>query len=721
MLVKEEDQDYIDFYKYWQILKRRWFVLTITILSVFGIAGLITFLQQPIYEAQGKLNFNKRNGASSLTGFDKKLGKLSGLSNASNPLETEAEVIRSHRILQKTISKLKLKDKNSQPLSVEKFIQKLKIKSIRGTDVLGLSYQSANPQEASAVVNSIMGDYLEHNIRSNRTEATAAREFLLQQLPEVKAKVLEAEISLRKFKETNNIINLHEESKTGVEVLKEMSDEINKTQAQLVDLNTRSQALQNKLELNSQQAIALSGLSTSSAVQGVLEEYQSLQKQLATARTNYTDEHPEIINLYNKILALREQLTAQVVRNLARSQSVKESDLQMGEVKQTLTANLVNSEVERLGLANRITQLRKEYARYHRRLSFLPGLEQQQLQIERQLQIARSTYEQLLQRFQEVELLENQNVGNARILAEAVTPIKPVSPRIILNLLLGGFLSILIGLGVALLVEAMDKSIRSLEEAKQLFKYPLLGTIPTLDKKEKAYLPLLENPYSASSSAFEMLQTSLNFTTSDKKLGVIVVTSSVPGEGKSFISSNLAIATAQLGRRVLIIDADMRRPRQNEIWDLHNLTGLSNILVGQGELKKTVRQKLYNLDILTSGTIPPNPIALLDSQRIASLIQQARGDYDFIIIDSPPSVLTPDAQVLGKLSDGILFVVRPGIVDSTAASNTKRILEQSGQQVLGMVVNDVNSGDIYGSHYRYQYHKEKAAKEKENCKLPINQ
>ena len=473
MLVKEEDQDYIDIHKYWQILKRRWFLLSIVIFSVSGITGIITFLQQPIYEAQGKLNFNKQNGASSLTGLDKQLGELSGLTNTSNPLKTESEVIRSQNILEKTIAELKLRDRDNQTLLVDKFLQKLRIKSIRGTDVLRLSYQSTNPQEAAAVVNSIMGNYLEHNIRSNRAEATAAREFLLQQLPEVKAKVLEAEINLRKFKESNNIINLHEESKAGVESLKEISDEITKTQAQLVDIDTRSKALQNKLELNSQQAIALSGLSTSTAVQGVLEEYQSLQKQLATARTRYTDNHPNIIDLYNKILALREQLATQVFRNLQGSQSVKERDLQIGQVKQNLTTKLVNSEVERLGLANRVAQLRKEYAIFHQRLSSLPRLEQKQLQIERQLQIARSTYEQLLKRLQEVELLENQNVGNARILAKAVTPLKPVAPRIILNLLLGTFFSIILGIAIALLVEAMDKSIRSVEEAKLLLDYPL--------------------------------------------------------------------------------------------------------------------------------------------------------------------------------------------------------------------------------------------------------
>ena len=204
MLAKEEE-NLIDIQKYLQILKRRWLITIVVISSVFGIAGTLTFLQKPIYEAEGKLNFNKQNGTSSLTGVNQQLGELSGLTNASNPLETEAEVIRSNKIIHKTISKLKLTDNHGQPLLAEEFLKKLKVQSIRGTDVLALSYKSTDPQEAANIVNFVMENYLENNIRSNRAEATAAREFLLKQLPEVKNNVIAAEIRLRKFKETNKI------------------------------------------------------------------------------------------------------------------------------------------------------------------------------------------------------------------------------------------------------------------------------------------------------------------------------------------------------------------------------------------------------------------------------------------------------------------------------------------------------------------------------------
>src|SRR5579883_822700 len=196
----QEDQDSIDFQQYWLLLKRRWLLIVVVMGSVIGLTGLITFMQKPIYEAQGKLLFNKQNGVSSLTGLSEQVGQLSGVTSLSNPLDTEAEVISSNAIVQKTISHFQLKDKTGKPLTINTFLKQLKLRSIRGTDVMELSYRSINPQQATAVINFLMRDYLENNIRVNRASATAAREFLSRQLPDVEKRVVAAEVALRQFK-----------------------------------------------------------------------------------------------------------------------------------------------------------------------------------------------------------------------------------------------------------------------------------------------------------------------------------------------------------------------------------------------------------------------------------------------------------------------------------------------------------------------------------------
>ncbi|MDH6100024.1 polysaccharide biosynthesis tyrosine autokinase [Anabaenopsis sp. FSS-46] len=701
----QEEQDQINLQKYWLTVKRRWLLIATIIGSVFGLTAFVTFSQKPIYEAEGQLLFDKQNSISSLTGVTEQLGQLSGVGTGSNPLDTQAEIIRSHPLIQKTISELQLKNQDGQPLGINTFRSKLKVETVRGTDVLQLSYRSVDPEEAKAIVNQLMSAYLENNVLTNRSQATAAREFLSKELPVVEAQVAAAELALRQFKEKYEVVLLEEEAKKGVERLYEISNQITLLRAQLVDANSRSDALQNQLGLNTQQATAINTLSQSTAVQQVLSEYQKVQDELAVERSRLTDEHPTVVNLWEKEQALKAQLEGRVSQTLGSSQPIREQDLQMGQLKQALTANLVQVEVERLGLENQVNVLTQAFAADEARLRTLPKLEQRQLQLQRQLQVARVVYEQMLTRFQEVQVVENQNVGNARIISEALLPDKSVSPRIQLNLALGGFLGFFLAFGAALLLDAVDKSVKTAEEAQQLFGYPLLGTVPRLSRDQNTTeLPVLNNPYSSVNAAFEMLQINLGFSLSDQELKLIVVSSCLPSEGKSFVAANLAVATAQMGRRVLLIDADMRRPRQHELWKQPNLMGLSNILVGQAALAQTTHEVMVNLNLVTAGTIPPNAAALLDSQRMQQLLQQASQDYDCVIIDTPPLRFIADASIVGKMADGVLLVARPGVVNSDAIITTKTLLENSRLSVLGMVVNAVSNNSTYSYNHYYNYH-----------------
>lgn len=718
--VEREDTDYIDFEQYWLILKRRWLAATVVAGSVVGLAALVTLTQKPVYEAKAELLFNKQSNVSSLTGLSGTVGELSGITNASNPLQTEATVIRSNPIIQKTIDKFNLRDRKGDLISTEDFRKKLKVKSIKGTDVLEIFYKSTDPKQAAAIVNSLMQDYIDNNIRVNTAEARAAREFLNKQLPQVESRVLEAEARLRKFKEANKVVALKEEAKSGVEGLQDSLEELNRTEAQLAAANERSQALQRELSIEKQKAVELSELSQSSTVQQALQEYQKVQDRLAVARTRLTSQHPTFIDLSNKERALRNQLEKRVGQVVTNGNSPGENNLQVGEIKQSLTSELLRAEVEMLAANKQVAVLKKAFASQQARLTVLPKLEQQQRQVERKLQIAQLTYQNLLKKLQEVQVVENQNIGNARIISEALIPKKQISPRILLNLLLGGFLGILLGAGTALVLESMDKSLKTVDQAKRLLGYPLLGTIPQMENTKvdgNPELPTLNDPYSVGSSAFEMLQTNLSFTVSDKTLKVIMVTSSIPGEGKSFVSANLAVAMSQFGQRVLLIDGDMRRPRQHKLWQLHSFSGLSNILVGKAILRDSVQEVLPTLDLLPAGKLPPNPASLIDSQRMADLIEEAKEEYDFIIIDTPPLTAAADSLIFSKLADGTLLVVRPGVVTSDGVSAAKNQLEQSGQQVLGMALNGITPESQYGGYYPKTYYGNNIGKSEEKISI----
>lgn len=406
---------------------------------------------------------------------------------------------------------------------------------------------------------------------------------------------------------------------------------------------------------------------------------------------------------------------ADLARATARAEALRSQlgmdSRQSGTLREDLTAKLLDAEAERLSLINQNAALNQTLETYRDRASVLPKLAQTQSELERKLAAAQSTYETLLNRMQEIQVSENQNVGNARVISKASVPRGASSPGKSLYLMAGGAAGLLLALASALLLDLCDRSIKTVQEAKELFGYTLLGLIPAYGKltasRKSAEQPVpkvfpRDMPRSEISEAYHMLQANLKFFSSDQEIRVVVVTSSVAKEGKSTIAANLAAAAAQVGRRVLLVDADMRCPEQHHIWDLINSGGLSNVIVGQQELNTAIQSVMSGLDVLPAGIVPPNPLALLDSKRMASLVETFSVTYDLVVLDTPPLVGIVDAAIIGKISDGILMVVRPGIVDSNSAATAKEFLVQSGQSVLGLVANDVPTDQEHDSYFYNQ-------------------
>ncbi|HBB32470.1 MAG TPA: lipopolysaccharide biosynthesis protein [Cyanobacteria bacterium UBA8803] len=708
----------LDLQKLGLVIKRRWLIGAVVFLGMVGLTIPMALLQsqQTSYEAKGKLLF-KVSRTADLTGVGQQVGELAPLTTNSNPITTEIEILRSVPLAKETIAALNLKSEDGTPLSPEALHEKLTIENLAETDVLELAYESSNPQEAAAVVNYLMNLYIKNNVKANRAEVVAAVKFLNEQLPKAEANVNQAEMALRQFKEVNKVVSLEEESRAAVDTLAKLDQQITEVKSQFKDANARSAELRDQVGMNSQEAIVASSLSQSPGVQQVLQEFQQVQSKLRVEQTRFQDEDPTIISLKEREAALRNLLQERVVQTIGVVRPVSASSLQMGDFRQELTLNLVNAEVERLGLASQLNELENVRLAYQQRLTILPKLEKDQRELQRRLDASQSTYEILLKKLQEVRVAENQNIGNARIIEPAEVPLLPSSQMVqtVLPVVGGGALGILLAIVTIITLEVRDTSIKTLREVRELFGYTLLGVIPSLTKKGISRsrdlegtipeLPVRDTPRLPISEAYRMLQANLKFLSSDKTPRVIVVTSSVPKEGKSTVSANLAAAIAQLGRRVLLIDADLRHPLQHHIWDLTNTAGLSDVLVGQADFAATVRTGMDSLDVLTAGVIPPNPLALLDSKRMASLIDDFSKTYQFVIIDAPPLILAADALTLGNMTDGVLLVARPGVVDSTSAAAAKESLERAGQNILGLVANGVkqeNQADKYPHYYEFK-------------------
>jgi succinoglycan biosynthesis transport protein ExoP len=699
--------------KYWTILKRRWFATLLITISVFIIAQLAASFKKPIYLAEGKLRFQRSNTASSITGLGGEIGKLDPLMEQSNPLNTEIEVITSYPIIETIIKQLNLKDSHGATLKTKLFLKNLVVKEVKGANVIQISYNDTNPKIAAQVVNEIIKVYLEQNMSSRRAEASAARQFIEKQLPKAELVVHQAESELADFKEKNKIISLQEEATKAVQVIGDLQLRINDTQSQLANVQSQYQVVIQQLGMNPKQALTMTSVSQISGVQDILKEIQQLQSQLANRQTVLQKNHPQIIDLQDKIASLNKVIEKRINQSIGKNKLPAASNLQLSALQQQLSSKLVELESNRLGLANQANSLLKLQSTYKQRLNKLPQLEEQQRQLERKLQAGQATYSLLLQKLQESRIAENQNLGNATKISDAQIPDEPIS-SVMISYLSSALLSILAAFMTIYILEMKDKSIKTIDEAKELLELTLLGVIPTSTKWKKpsrnqetneSYTQrviIRDFPRSSISEAYRMLRANLNFISADKELKVIVVTSSVPQEGKSTVAANLATAMAQMDRQVLLIDGDLHRPVQHKIWDVINNQGLSNLIFKQEEITATIKKVMPNLDILTSGIVPPSPASLLDSQRMATLMANFSDKYDFVIVDTPALNVAADAVTLGQMADGVLLVVRPGVVDSVNATFAKELLAKSGQNVLGQVVNGVIMKNEPHSYYYFQ-------------------
>ena len=695
----ESPESLIGFEQYWLILRRRWLPASVTFGAILLIAGLYAVLATPIYQAEGMLRFKKRDTTTSLTDVGRNIGQLAPLVEQGNPLDTEAVVLRSNPIVQKTINTLDLKNNKGISLKSEEFKKQLSVSNVQGADILQVSYKDPNPQTAAAVVNTLMSIYLTNGRGANRAEAVETRKFIEKQLPGAEARTRQTEVAVRDFKEANNVVDLQQESTSAVEAITDLENQVTQAEAELANANAQSEELQKKAGMNSQAAISASSLSQSPGVQKALEELQEVERELAVQRTRYQDNHPIIADLKDRQASLKSLLKGRVGQVVGGQKQQSSAKLQIGEQKQNLIDGLVNSEVTRLGLDRQVSALSKAKAAYEKRIDNIPKLEQELRELERRREAAQSTYEALLSKLQEARIAENETVNNARIIEAALVPEKPAAPRKSLLLVTGGLLGLLLSIATALILEARDKSLRSVEVAREIFGLPLLGVVPAM--KEAKKIPLLNGgagrstlemngtPAAPVNPRFRMLQASLGFLASDKDLKIVVVTSSVPKEGKSTVSANLAASMAHQGRRVLLVDGDMHHPAQHQTWELPNDVGLGNILTNQVDFKDAVQRIQANLDVLTTGITSSNPAALFNSQLMTSLVEHFAKNYDFVIVDTPPLMVGDDALVLGKMADGVLLVVQPEIVDHDSAALAKGFLELSGLRILGLVINGV--------------------------------
>ncbi|HSM83139.1 MAG TPA: polysaccharide biosynthesis tyrosine autokinase [Nodosilinea sp.] len=710
-------QDYveeIDLQRYWLVLKRRWLPATLVLGTCIAGSALVALQKEPNYKVSGSI-LMRPDLTPTLTGVGVGSDYRDILLAQGNLLETQSSVVLSTEVLQSAIDSLGLRDDDGIPLTPRALGSQLDVEPSEDANVVQVSYTSNDADEAAAVVNAVMEAYLQRDILSNRLRATTAREFIERQLPIAEADLDRASEALRRFKDANGIVVLEDEAVVAVTSIADLDNQIRTVSSELASANSQAEKLREQLAIPLEQAKQLETLSQSTAVQQALTDLQTAQAELAAQRSLYRETHPTVMNLERRVDSLRALLDQRVGEIVGGTTAASLGDLQMSPLGQQLTADLAVAEVNRTSLSGQLQNLVESRSRYAERIQAFPALEQRQLELTQRLESAQLNYENLLATFQETQLAENQTVGSAEILERAELPDEPGS-SLLPALLAGAVLGSLLGVACAFFLDLIDKSVKTAKDGEMLLGYTLLGLIPKFRNRADAgnsmaylagrlgtssssvYIPALDRDQPMAAAAFQMLQANLKFTSSDTSHRIITITSSVAEEGKSEVSANLAATLAHAGKQVLLIDADLRSPSQHHIWDVVNLAGLSQVLIREQSHQDVTHQVFENLTLMTAGALPPNPLAILDSERMADLVQQLRRQYDYIIIDTPPLLGAADAAVLGCMSDGVLLVLRPRLVDSANALAAKSFLERSQANVLGVVANAVDINNEHGDY-----------------------
>jgi capsular exopolysaccharide synthesis family protein len=685
--------------QYWTILKRRWLPTSIVFGLLLALSVVKTVIETPIYQATGQLVL-KKNATSSLTGVGSQLGQLES-SVSGRPLGTEVAVLHSLPLAERTLKTLHL---NLQPLV---FLNDLQVKNLDNTDILELGYTDTDPRKAAEIINTLMKVYIENDINANRAQTRSARDFIAQQLPIRKAALEVAEQKLRYFKQQNRVLDLKAEASSSVGILTDLDRQVAATRSDLASQTARMESIQKLFGVSSQDAVVAGFVGESPSTTLVLGQLQDIQQKIQVMGLRLTDANPTIINLKEQEAVLKKELTRRIkqsfIGNAGRLNQSKNPEnivqLRGQGLQQGLLGNYANAEAERLSLQVRLKAIAQVIQSYRQRANTLPQLELQQRQLEREIAATDSSYQNLLARYQELQVAENLQVSNALVVTPALIPEVPIKSRQYINLLQGLIGGLVLGGATAFMLEKLDKTIKTTKSAQDLLGYTLLGYIPPFTNGNPIPELIVKNkPDSPVSEAFRMLQTNLRVFNSEQPIKVIVVSSAVPREGKSTIAANLATSISQLGRKVLLVDADLRNPSQHTIWEIPNEVGLGNVLKSELDLERAVTEVTPNLQVLAAGEVTNNPSALLDSSQMAIFVAQVAQKYDFVIIDSPPLTVAADATILGKLVNGILFVVRPGVADADSISLSKDMLEKAGQNVLGIAINDVQASRQYSGY-----------------------
>ncbi|MCI0493746.1 polysaccharide biosynthesis tyrosine autokinase [candidate division KSB1 bacterium] len=710
------------FLEYFQILRRRKWIVIISMIGIIIPIATITQLTTPVFEAEATIIYEEPQDTMFALDMGQPFYNKSAVINLTEQIKsrTLAEEV-AKAIPPEIIEKFKFPDPLPANFSPVKFIasrlkRNVSVALVRGSDILKIKIQANDPIATSVVTNTYVDKLIDLNLQKKREEIINIGDFIEKQLAIFGNRVEVSDDSLKSYKERNKLVSLSDASQ---EILSRITDaevSYNQVSAEREALERRMNYINKKRE----QLAPFINVSPSSKAQQLKDELTRLEVQYSSARLQGgSSEKSDLTILEQKINQVKNELIQELLTTTQQENLIDP----LSQVRSLLQES-ITLDVELETYKAREQGMKKIIDNYNQELRTIPRQEFDLARLVRDKEINDKIYTMLLEKREEARITEAGKIGDIRIIDAAEIPRYPIKPNKQRNLILAILLGMAFGIGLAFFLESLDTSLKSQEDIEKFVNLPVLASIPgfsengVLNKvgqkngsEGSNYQKLLSHAMTKPHvyEAYRSLQLNLSFASPDKPVKSILVTSACAGEGKTLTAANMAQFFSQNGTRTLLIDCDLRRPTVHNTLQIDQEPGLTNLLIDTTMSLGSSIQSYYNenLSILTSGTLPPNPSEILNSQKMKDVLTEAKAHYDLLILDAPPVIAVTDSIILGAEIDGICLVIRSGKTSQDAVIKAIKMIENSGIKIIGIILNDVNLKNVYGYYKDYYYYSKK--------------
>ena len=716
-----DEDDSASLHHYLAVLRRRKWVIAAVVVASLILTAIQVFTATPLYVASTTLQIDPE--ADNVLPYQQVSGAPQQLQRGEY-LSTQTEKLKTRSLSLRVVEQLQMKDDPrfdevpsrgalreiaatvrgtlssllrggsggdetvSDGVRADQLLADLEVSPLRSTRLIRVRFGSADPELSATVVNAFAEQFIEQHLESKFDATFRATEFLREQLLDLKLRVERSEEELLSYARAKNIVNYDEHESISRKKLADLSDESTRVETELIGLAARYRAAQNATGSTVPELLKNDRLRT---LEGRLAD---LEQQLAGLEGQFGPQWQEVKDLKLTVEALRVQIGEEQTHLI---DSAKREYLVAADRKEQLTGSVNEQRTQ-------VDRLNEDSIQYRI--------------LKREVDTNKELYEGLLQRLKEAGVAAGLRSSNIQVVDAASAPRFASSPQRAKSLGLALFMGLLVGLGCAFLIEALDNTLRTTDEVMDYVGLPSLGVVPhmrdALAIAGRGHLRLsgkagaeprlafsaTEASHDRASEAFRSLRTSILLSHASKPPETLLITSAMPNEGKSTAAANVAIALAQSGTPTVLVDLDLRRPSLAGLFGIPGEEeGVSSYLSGDSELLQVRRTRFEKLFLAPSGPIASNPAELLGSPKLAAALNMLGGNFAHVVIDAPPCLELTDALLIASQVDGVILVVRSGRTHREAVRRAGQQIQRVGGQLLGVLINDVDSSGSAEDYY----------------------